>query len=75
MKSFAGIVSLNGSPPDEALLRHLGRILSLPTSSEPLLELHARCGMVSVAHRDESAGRGPQGELLAEARALRAVAS
>lgn len=56
MRSFAGIVSSDGSPPDERLLRCLGNILRLPSSAQPVLELHARCGIVRVVHREDAGG-------------------
>lgn len=56
MRSFAGILNHDGAPPDERLLCHLGRILQLTTSSAPVLELHSRCGIVTVVHRESGTG-------------------
>jgi asparagine synthase (glutamine-hydrolysing) len=50
MRSFAGVLQTDGSPPDPSLLLHLGGILRLDVSSEPVLTMDDRCGIVVVTH-------------------------
>ncbi|MDP9192741.1 MAG: asparagine synthase-related protein [Acidobacteriota bacterium] len=57
MRSFAGVLQIDGSSPDPNLLLHLGGILRLDTSSEPVLTIDDRCGIVVVTH-DRKAGTG-----------------
>jgi asparagine synthase (glutamine-hydrolysing) len=60
MKSFAGVLQLDGSSPDPNLLRHLGGIISLDTSSAPIVTMDDRCGIVVVTHDENAnAGRAP----------------
>ncbi len=57
MRSFAGLLQFDGSPPDPSLLLHLGGIISLDTSSAPVITTDDRCGIVVVMH-DPNAGAG-----------------
>jgi asparagine synthase (glutamine-hydrolysing) len=57
MRSFAGVLQFDGSPPDPNLLQHLGGIISLDTSSTPIITTDDRCGIVVVTH-DRNAGAG-----------------
>lgn len=59
MRSFAGVLQFDGSPPDPSLLQHLGGILRLDTSSAPVLEMDYRCGIVVVTHRDPGMSAAP----------------
>lgn len=53
MRSFAGVVQFDGSPPNPTLLRHLGALISLERSSPPVIESDDRCGIVVVTHRED----------------------
>jgi asparagine synthase (glutamine-hydrolysing) len=55
MRSFAGILPGDGTPPDAQLLRHLATKLRLPASSEAVLTLDDGCGLAAVTHREEIA--------------------
>ena len=57
MRSFAGVLQFDGSPPDRSLLQHLGGIIRLDTSSAPVITTDDRCGIVVVTH-DPKAGTG-----------------
>lgn len=60
MRSFAGVLHFDGAPPDPHLLQHLGSIISLETSSAPVITADDRCGIVVVTHyRDAAAGAAP----------------
>lgn len=55
MRSFAGVVHTDGSPPDERVLHGLGEILRLPDSSPPAFQVDDHCGLVTVSHRSGGA--------------------
>jgi asparagine synthase (glutamine-hydrolysing) len=55
MRSFVGILSGDGTPPDPQLLRHLATKLRLPASSEPALALDDECGLAVGTHRASTA--------------------
>jgi asparagine synthase (glutamine-hydrolysing) len=59
MRSFAGVLQLDGSPPDRSLLQHLGGIIRLDTSSAPVITTDDRCGIVVVTHRDPGVDVAP----------------
>jgi len=56
VKSFAGVLQLDGSPPDRRLLHHFATTISLAGSSPPVFEIDSRCGMVVVSHGREATG-------------------
>jgi asparagine synthase (glutamine-hydrolysing) len=65
MRSFAGVLQLDGSPPDANLLRHLGGILRLDASSAPVLDIDDPCGIVTVPHSAQQTAE-PQSTNLAQ---------
>lgn len=52
MRSFAGLLHIDGSAPDPTLLRRLGETIRLPASSAPVLEVERECGTATVLHRE-----------------------
>lgn len=58
MRSFAGVLHFDGSPPDPNLLQHLGAIISLDASSTPVVTTDERCGIVVVTHDQNSVVSG-----------------
>jgi asparagine synthase (glutamine-hydrolysing) len=55
MRSFAGVLQFDGSPPDANLLRHLGGILTLDASPAPVFAIDEHCGIVTVRHGTQQA--------------------
>lgn len=66
MRSFAGVLQTDGSLPDANLLHHLGHIISLETSSDPVVTIEDACGIVVVTHDRNASQPEPFGVALAE---------
>lgn len=66
MRSFAGVLQIDGSSPDSNLLHHLGRIISLESSSAPIISIEDACGIVVVSHDGRASLRDPSSVALAE---------
>jgi asparagine synthase (glutamine-hydrolysing) len=54
MKSFIGVLHLDGSAPDGALLERLARHIRLESSSEPEIAIDSRCALAAVSHRGDT---------------------